>query len=448
MNAARTVNVTYTAATYTVTYNANGGTGAASPASQNKTHDINLTPLATQGTLARTGYTFAGWNTAANGTGTDYPAGASGTYTANAAVTLYAKWTINAYTLTAAKGGGGSGTISNPPGINCGADCSEAYTFGTMVQLSAAPAGGSTFTGWSGGGCSGTGTCTVTMTGPLTVTATFASLPDLSATNNTPVDGAVYPGPVTFTGSAVNSAAASVGAGLWADVEIDWGSDGSYDNFNAFNDNSLEAFSPSDSQALTYTYNSPPIGNHQYRFNVDTNDMLTEADEGNNQSAWVPFTVASGWIDATDTTPSYGATTTISWDSQGLAGLGCTVSGGGDSWNIDDISSPQDSSVIFASRTYTLGCNGYPLFTLPITVDMTPTLTSTSTRVDAGSVVRLNYDTKDQTCTLTAPGQGQVTGVGYADVTVNAMTTYRLMCPDENNEARLRIEITPRIIET
>jgi uncharacterized protein (TIGR02145 family)/uncharacterized repeat protein (TIGR02543 family) len=73
-------------ATYTVTYNANGGTGA--PANQTKTHGVALT-LSTA-VPTRTGYTFASWNTSANGTGESYASGAS--YTDNAGVTLYAQW--------------------------------------------------------------------------------------------------------------------------------------------------------------------------------------------------------------------------------------------------------------------------------------------------------------------------------------------------------------------
>jgi hypothetical protein len=57
--------------------------------------------------------------------------------------------------------------------VNCGTDCSESVTSGGSVTLTAAPASGSTFTGWSGGGCSGTGTCTTTVVANTTVTATF-----------------------------------------------------------------------------------------------------------------------------------------------------------------------------------------------------------------------------------------------------------------------------------
>src|ERR1700733_14996381 len=56
----------------------------------------------------------------------------------------------------------GSGTItSTPAGIDCGATCSYSFAIGEMVTLTAAPTNGTTFTGWNGGGCSGTDACTV-----------------------------------------------------------------------------------------------------------------------------------------------------------------------------------------------------------------------------------------------------------------------------------------------
>lgn len=69
----------------------------------------------------------------------------------------------------------GSGTVtSNPAGISCPADCTQAYVYGTAVTLTASPSTGWSFTGWSGGGCSGTGSCVVTMNQARSVTATFA----------------------------------------------------------------------------------------------------------------------------------------------------------------------------------------------------------------------------------------------------------------------------------
>ena len=82
------------------------------------------------------------------------------------------------YTLTTTKTGAGSGTVtSNPAGIDCGSDCSESYNSGTLVTLSAAASSGSIFTDWSGGGCSGTGPCIVTMAADTTVTANFDLTP-------------------------------------------------------------------------------------------------------------------------------------------------------------------------------------------------------------------------------------------------------------------------------
>lgn len=77
------------------------------------------------------------------------------------------------FALTVALAGTGSGTVtSSPAGISCGIDCSEAFASGTEVTLAAAPATGSTFSGWSGA-CSGTGACKVTMSATRSVTATF-----------------------------------------------------------------------------------------------------------------------------------------------------------------------------------------------------------------------------------------------------------------------------------
>ena len=76
------------------------------------------------------------------------------------------------YALTVVTAGTGSGTVSGG-GISCPGTCSKSFTAGQTVSLTAAPASGSTFTGWSGGGCAGTGTCSVTVNAATSVTATF-----------------------------------------------------------------------------------------------------------------------------------------------------------------------------------------------------------------------------------------------------------------------------------
>ena len=72
--------------TYTITYNANGGSGA--PASQTKYQNQNLTLSSTKPT--RSGYTFLGWSTSSTATTATYAPG--DTYTTNASATLYAVW--------------------------------------------------------------------------------------------------------------------------------------------------------------------------------------------------------------------------------------------------------------------------------------------------------------------------------------------------------------------
>ena len=82
--------------------------------------------------------------------------------------------TVVNHALSVNIAGAGSGTVtSSPAGINCGVTCSANFAQGTMVTLTAYAAGGSTFAGWSGAGCSGTGTCQVTMNAAASTTATF-----------------------------------------------------------------------------------------------------------------------------------------------------------------------------------------------------------------------------------------------------------------------------------
>jgi hypothetical protein len=77
--------------------------------------------------------------------------------------------------LTVLKAGNGSGIVTSvPSGINCGGDCSQVFTQGTPVTLTAEAALNSTFEGWSGA-CTGAGTCAITMNTDTEVTATFTT---------------------------------------------------------------------------------------------------------------------------------------------------------------------------------------------------------------------------------------------------------------------------------
>jgi uncharacterized delta-60 repeat protein len=78
--------------------------------------------------------------------------------------------------LTVNKSGSGQGIVSSvPSAIFCGSECSRAFEVGTTITLTASPFSGSKFTGWTGGGCSGTGACEITLNGDTNVTASFTS---------------------------------------------------------------------------------------------------------------------------------------------------------------------------------------------------------------------------------------------------------------------------------
>lgn len=77
------------------------------------------------------------------------------------------------FNLTVVKAGTGSGFVGGAGGIDCGPTCFAAFAANSKVTLLAVPDDGSTFAGWSGAGCSGTGQCAITMTADTKVTAAF-----------------------------------------------------------------------------------------------------------------------------------------------------------------------------------------------------------------------------------------------------------------------------------
>lgn len=125
----------YKPATYTVSYDANGGTGA--PGRQTKTYGVTLTLTTIQPT--RKNYLFLGWSKDRNATSASYSAG--GSYTNNADVTLYAVWQYNPETYSIRYNANG-GT---------GAPASQAKTYGVPLTLSAVKPtrAGYDFLGWS-----------------------------------------------------------------------------------------------------------------------------------------------------------------------------------------------------------------------------------------------------------------------------------------------------------
>lgn len=153
-------------------------------------------------------------------------------------------------------------------------------------------------------------------------------LPDLTATNNTPAAGVAFlsTSAITFTGRAVNSAAAAVPEGGWAGLEIDTNNDGVADDYYAIPDNitQLGSFTPGQTKNLSYTLpaNTFPTGSYQYRFNVDSTNLLAESDETNNRSAWRTFTVTVPALSHGGCSIAIGASTcqdSFTWDITGAS---------------------------------------------------------------------------------------------------------------------------------
>ena len=132
-NASVTLYAVWKIKQYTVSFNANGGTGA--PGAQTKTHGTDL--VLSSNKPSKDGYDFLGWATSSNASSAQYSAG--GKYTNNASVTLYAVWKIKQYTVSYNANGG------------TGAPGAQTIIYGTNLVLSSVKPirDGYDFQGWA-----------------------------------------------------------------------------------------------------------------------------------------------------------------------------------------------------------------------------------------------------------------------------------------------------------
>ena len=154
---------------HTVTFNANGGTGTMS------NQVANVPTALTLNAFTRAGYTFSGWNTAANGSGTAYANGA--TYSFAADVTLYAQWTALPNHTVTFNSNGGTGTMSN-----------QVANVPTALTLNAFTRTGYTFSGWNTAPTAGTAYAdgaTYSFAADITLYAQWTALPNHTVTFNT-----------------------------------------------------------------------------------------------------------------------------------------------------------------------------------------------------------------------------------------------------------------------
>lgn len=162
-----------TSGTFDLTVSKSGtGTVTSSPAGINCgtdcTESLASGTVVTLTAAPGSGYNFSGWAGDCSGTGTC-------TVTMNSAKNVVANFAPTPTgVLSIAKIGTGSGTVTRTGGaINCGSTCTESLTPGSAVTLTASAAAGSTFVGWSGGTCTGTGSCAFTLNANTTVNAQF-----------------------------------------------------------------------------------------------------------------------------------------------------------------------------------------------------------------------------------------------------------------------------------
>ena len=154
MSGAKSVTATFAINMYALTVNATNGTVAKSPDAATYAHGISVELTATPAT----GYTFTGWSGAATGTANPV------SVTMDAAKTVTATFAIKTYALTVSAT---NGSVAKSPD-------QESYDSNAVVQLTATPATGYTFTGWTGDASGTTNPISVTMSGAKSVTATFA----------------------------------------------------------------------------------------------------------------------------------------------------------------------------------------------------------------------------------------------------------------------------------
>lgn len=168
---------------------------------------VTLTPAAPAGSV------FAGWSGGGcSGTGI-----CTVTVSGNLSVTALFQVGTTTHNLAVVVSPTGSGTVTSNDGhISCPTTCSHDFTE-SSTTLTATPATGYTFTGWTGGGCSGSSTCTVSLTSAQSVTATFAVLPinyTLTATKSGTGTGTVTASTAGISCGSTCSASVSSGTAV------------------------------------------------------------------------------------------------------------------------------------------------------------------------------------------------------------------------------------------
>jgi uncharacterized repeat protein (TIGR02543 family) len=296
---------------------------ASGDCAQSYTQSTQVTLTATASTVGN--HQFIGWS----GTGITCPGTGPCTVTMDASKTVTAAF-AEYFTLTVQGAGDGDGTVSGGGGIDCSISggqtqgvCSQSFSEGVNVGLSASALTGSSFTGWSGA-CTGTGGCSVAMTAPRTVTASFVQLfPDLIISSGTPTvtptsvprGSTVQLSPWTILNQG-NADAGGFSNGFYLSTDAVITSTDIYLDGNGNLGLAAGAESNWGGPTLTIPVDVTP-GNYYIGILVDRGNTVAESNESNNYVATrltvldnqVPLTIAfdgrgSGTVSTQDASPA------------------------------------------------------------------------------------------------------------------------------------------------
>src|SRR2546426_394120 len=347
----------------------------------------------------------------------------------------------------------GSGTVtSNPGGIDCGSDCTESYTPGTAVTLTAAPSAGSTFGGWSGA-CTGTGACAVTLSADTTVTASFVG--GLSVAITAPANGATVSGTVTVSMAASGGSGgytyrlAVEGATVFTGTtsSFAWNTSGVAARAHTLAATVTDSGGRSATSSITVTVSNPPSG---------LGVAMTTPSPGATVSGIVWVTV---WVDGATapstltlsvagavvkTQTSSSMPVSLDWDSRltpdgvktltvsardaagntGTASLSVTVANGGPPPPplTASFTSPASGATVSGNVTVGMAVNGASgsSNTFRLTIDGTPALTQTVAATTASFAWNTNgLGNGGHTLALSASDAGRRTATATITVTVN-----------------------------
>ena len=288
----------------------------------------------------------------------------------------------------------------------------------------------------------------------------YANAADLRANLALPTNGTTFydTESITFIGSAENASGDNISDGGYADLEIDWNSDGGPggpgganghdENHNAYitvpppPDLTLGNFSAWFVKPLEKEISAPlPLGTHRYRFNVDTSDILAESNESNNRSAWVSFTVNATpfapiiTFTASDNQIDVGESTNLTWSA--TYATACTKSSSPAGWSAGNETSNTNVPVSpTQTTTYTLVCTGpggSASKSVTIDINMLPpsvTLVPSVNPVTAGNSTNMVWTVSGaDSCTASDGWSGSKSVAGGSEsVSPATTTTYTLSC--------------------